>query len=136
MTIQELSRYHAITIEIEQITKNLKELENTVISSKELNGMPKALNITGSSVESLLLKKEKLENLLNEKKELLLDEHLKIENFLKTVQDDNIRIIIRSRFIDGKNWHDIAKSLNFDRTTPYYQLKKYLESIKDEIVQD
>lgn len=135
MTIQELSRYHAITIEIEQITKNLKELENTVISSKELNGMPKSSNI-GSSVESLLLKKEKLENLLNEKKELLLDEHLKIENFLKTVQDDNIRIIIRSRFIDGKNWHDIAKSLNFDRTTPYYQLKKYLESIKDEIVQD
>lgn len=136
MTIQELSRYHAITIEIKQITKSLKELENTVISSKELNGMPKALNTTGSSVENLLLKKEKLENLLNEKKEQLLDEQLKIEKFLKTIQDDNIRIIIRSRFIEEKNWHDIAKSLNSDRTTPYYQLKKYLESTKDEISQD
>lgn len=133
MTIKELSKYHSIKIEIEQLNANLKELDNTSIGSQELTGMPHGTRSTESIVESIVVKKLKLENILEKKKAKLLDEQLKIENFLETVEDCTVRIIIRARFIDGKNWHQIGKELNFERTTPYYHLKKYLKGrIEDE----
>lgn len=133
MTIKELSKYHSIKIEIEQLNANLKKLDNTSIGSQKLTGMPHGTGSTESIVESIIIKKSKLESILEKKKAKLLDEQLKIENFLETVEDSTVRIIIRARFIDGKNWHQIGKELNFERTTPYYHLKKYLKGrLEDE----
>lgn len=127
MTIDELSKYHVIKVEIEQLKANLKELDDTTIGSPKLSGMPQGSGHVGNPVESLVIKKSKLEMILKKKQDKLLDEQLKIENFLETIEDSNVRVIIRARFIDGKNWHQIGKELNFERTTPYYHLKKYLK---------
>lgn len=127
MTIDELSKYHVIKLEIEQIKDNLKELDETSIGSPKLTGMPQSVGSVGNPVESVAIKKEKLETILKRKQDKLLDEHLKIENFLETVDDSNVRVIIRARFIDGMSWQEIGKKLNFERTTPYYHLKKYLK---------
>ena len=132
MTISELSKYHTIKLEIEQIQANLRELDSTSIGSQKLTGMPQGTGHVGNPIESLVIKKSKLEMILKKKQDKLLDEQLKIENFLGTIEDSNVRVIIRARFIDGKNWHQIGKELNFERTTPYYHLKKYLKGrLKD-----
>lgn len=128
VTIKELSKYHNIKIEIEQLNDNLKNLDNTSISSPKLTDIPHGTSSADSPVENLVIKKSKLESILEKKKTKLLDEQLKIENFLKTVEDSTIRIIIRARFIDGENWKQIADKLHFERTTPYNNLKKYLKS--------
>lgn len=132
MTIDELSKYHIIKLEIEQIKANLKELDSTIISSPRLTGMPQGTGTKGNPVEILIIKKSKLEMILKNKQDKLLDEQLKIEDFLETIKDNNVRVIIRARFIDGKNWHQIGKELNFERTTPYYHLKKYLKGRQKE----
>lgn len=128
MRLDELSKYYHIKLEIKQLEDNLKELDNTAIGSPILTGMPHSQGIVGNPTESLILKKDKLENLLKNKKEKLYDEQIKIEEFLEQVEDNTIRIIIRARFINCKSWKQIGKELNFDRTTPYYHLKKYLKS--------
>lgn len=133
MTIYELSKYQKIKLELKQIKDNLKELDDTSVSSSEITGMPHGQGAVSNPTESLILKKEKLQRLLEKKQDKLLDEQLKIENFLETVDDATVRIIIRSRFIDGKNWHQIGKELNFERTTPYYHLKKYLKNHTKEV---
>lgn len=134
MTIKELSKYQDIKKEINQISDNLKELLETSISSSKLTGMPTSKSLIGNPTESIVLKRAKLKQLLEQKKSKLLDEQIKIEKFLEDVEDSTIRIIIRERFINGKNWHQIGKELNFDRTTPYYHLKKYLKIHNKEVI--
>lgn len=128
MRLDELSKYYHIKLEIKQLEDNLKELDDTAIGSPLLTGMPHSQGNVGNPTESLILKKDKLLNILKKKQEKLYDEQIKIEEFLEEVQDSTIRIIIRARFIDCKSWTQIGKELNFDRTTPYYHLKKYLKS--------
>ena len=73
MTIKELSKYHNIKIEIEQLNDNLKNLDNTSISSPKLTDIPHDTSSTGSPVENLVIKKSKLESILEKKKTKLLD---------------------------------------------------------------
>lgn len=133
MTIKELSKYHNIKIEIKQLEDTVEELETTVIGSSKITGMPTTISGNSSPTERIGIKLAQLKSKIETKKETLIDEAHKIENFLETVEDSTVRIIIRARFIDGKNWHQIGKELNFERTTPYYHLKKYLKGrLEDE----
>lgn len=127
MTIKELSKYNTIKLEINQLNKSIAELYSTILGSPILSDMPKSKNTSKSPIETLVIKKTKLEQLLQKKKNKLLDEQIKIEKFLETIEDNIIRVIIRSKYIDGKTWGQTAKELNFERTTIYYRLTKYLE---------
>ena len=42
MTIKELSQYHNVKIEIQQIKDNIEEIETTIIGSSKITGMPMA----------------------------------------------------------------------------------------------
>lgn len=127
MTIEQLSKYFYIKIEVEQLEERLNnfKMENTVYTQleKEITYSSKKSDPT----ESIFINKLKLENKLRKKQNELLAEELKIESFIATVDDPEIRIIIRSRFIECKSWEIIGKKLHYDRTTPYNHLKNYLE---------
>ena len=56
-----------------------------------------------------------------------IDEAHKIENYIESVQDSDIRLIISKRFLNCKTWEQVGKELFTDRTTPYYKLKNYLK---------
>ena len=70
---------------------------------------------------------------LTDKTEKLLDEAQKVEEFIETVDDADIRIIIRKRFLDCKTWQQVADEIHADRSTPYYRLKKYLKDNVKEV---
>ena len=120
MTIKELSQYHNVKIEIQQIKDN--------IGSSKITGMPMVSSGNNSNpTERIGIKLAKLKTTLENKKDKLLDEATKIEEFLNTVEDGEIRIIIRKRFLEGKTWKEVSKDIIADRSTPYYKLKKYLK---------
>ena len=124
MTIKELSRYHNLKVEIEQLKDSIEELETTIIGSSKITGMP--INASGNNnnpTERIGIKLAKLTTKLENKKDNLIDELTKIEEFLNNVDDGEIRIIIRKRFLEGKTWNEVIIA---DRSTPYYKLKKYL----------
>lgn len=127
MTIKELSKYHNIKIEIKQLEDTVEELESTIIGSSKVTGMPTTINGNSSPTERIGIKLAKLKTTLENKKDKLLDEATKIEEFLNTVEDGEIRIIIRKRFLEGKTWKEVSKDIIADRSTPYYKLKKYLK---------
>lgn len=134
MTINELSKYHSTKIEVKQIEDNIKELESTIIGSAKITGMPMASNHSSNPTERLAIKLSTLKTKLVQKKEKLLDELSIIEDFLTTVEDSEIRVIIRKRFIEGKSWAVVGKEIIADRSTPYYKLQKYLKSREEEKV--
>ena len=126
MTIKELSKYHNIKIEIKQLEDTVEELESTIIGSSKVTGMPTTINGNSSPTERIGIKLAQLKTKIDNKKESLIDEAHKIEDFLTTVEEE-IRIIIRERFLNGKTWEEIAKKIITDRSTPYYKLKNYLK---------
>ena len=131
MTIRNLSRYYFIKKEIDQLEEQLKELSDSVIGSPAISGMPSSHGNT-SPIEQLIIKKNKLEEKLLRKKNELLEEQIYIENYLETIKDERIRIIIRERFINCKKWEEIGRAMYFDRTTPYYAVKRYLKGNKED----
>lgn len=132
MTIHDLSKYHNLKIEIKQIKDNIEEIETTIIGSSKITGMPMVSSGNNSNpTERIGMKLAKLKTTLENKTDKLLDELNKIEDFLNTVDDGEIRIIIRKRFIEGKTWKEVSKDIIADRSTPYYKLKKYLNSMED-----
>ena len=131
MTIKELSKYHNMKIEIQQLKDNIKELETTIIGSSKITGLPMMSSVNSNPTERVGIKLAKLKTILENKKDKLLDELNKIEDFLNTVEDGEIRIIIRKRFLEGKTWKEISKDIISDRSTPYYKLKKYLKGRLD-----
>ena len=132
MTVHDLSKYHNLKIEIKQIKDNIEEIETTIIGSSKITGMPMVSSGNNSNpTERIGMKLAKLKTTLENKTDKLLDELNKIEDFLNTVDDGEIRIIIRKRFIEGKTWKEVSKDIIADRSTPYYKLKKYLNSMED-----
>lgn len=131
MTIRNLSRYYFIKKEIEQLEEQLKELNDSVLGSPAISGMPTTHGNT-SPIEQLIIRKNKLEQKLLHKKNELIEEQEYIENYLETIEDSRIRIIIRERFINCKTWEEIGREMYFDRTTPYYAVKKYLKGNKED----
>ena len=125
MTIHELSKYYNLKIEIQQIKDNIEEIETTKIGSSKITGMP--MMSSGNNINPTERIGIKLAKSLENKKDKLLDEATKIEEFLNTVEDGEIRIIIRKRFLEGKTWKEVSKDIIADRSTPYYKLKKYLK---------
>lgn len=133
MTIKELSKYHDLKVEIQQIKENINELETTIIGSSKLTGMPTSNSSIGSPTERIGMKLASLKEKLEKKTDKLLDEFNKIEDFLSTVDDNEIRIIIRKRFLEGKTWQVVSKEIIADRSTPYYRLKRYLKYHSSEV---
>lgn len=127
MTIKELSKYHNLKIEILQLKERISELEATIINTSKITGMPFSGGKVSNPTERIGLKLVKLKNKLIIKVNNLIDKETEIEDFLESVDDEKVRIIIRKRFFDGKSWNEIGKELHFERTTPYYHLKKYLK---------
>lgn len=111
MTIKELSKYHNIKIEIKQLEDTVEELETTVIGSSKITGMPTTIIGNSSPTERIGIKLAQLKSKIETKKETLIDEAHKIEDFLTTVDEEEIRIIIRERFLNGKTWEEVAKKL-------------------------
>lgn len=133
MTIKELSKYHNIKIEIKELEETLEEVETTMIGSSKITGMPTTISGNSSPTERIGIKLALLKDKLEKKKDKLLDEFNKIEDFLSTVDDNEIRIIIRKRFLEGKTWKVVSKEIIADRSTPYYRLKKYLKYHSSEV---
>ena len=133
MTIHELSKYHKIKNEMKQLEDSIRELEETVIGSSKITGMPLSISgVNSSPTERIGIKLASLKQKLTDKTEQLLDEAQKIEEYIETVDDVDIRIIISKRFLDCKTWQQVANEIHADRS-PYYRLKKYLkDNLKEE----
>lgn len=127
MTINELSKYYYIQKSIDKLKARIKEIESISIGSSILTQNTTPNKNIKSKVESVAFQKIKLMDKLNDKLERLLKEESKLIDYIDSIDDQVIQLIVRMRFIELKKWQDIADELSYDRTTPYHKLKKYLK---------
>lgn len=122
--MKRLNKLYWLKKEIEQIEMQIKEL--TILSAMAMNGMPSG-NSVSSPVEKFYDRLEKLRTKLQAKLDEYITEKEYIEDYIENIEDTEIRVIARKRFIDNKDFQTIGNEMFMDRTTAYRKLKNYFE---------
>ncbi len=125
MTKEELSRYYYLSKEIEQIQSKIDEIRGTYISSTKLNGMPHARTLSGPQ-ERMMMLVEKYQEQLEQKKSEAIQEMLKIETYLASIEDIETRMIFNYRYIERKDWEQIAILMHMGMSTVFRKHKEQL----------
>ncbi len=124
MSEQELSRYYWLKKEVEDLTERIATF-GVGISSIKI----KELNVEGSArYESIQEKIAELKDKWMEKRISALEEYLKIEKYISEIDDTELKLMFRYRFLDCKKWDEIAEMLNYDRTSVSKKVRKYILS--------
>ena len=123
MTEKKLSRYYFLNKEVENLEERIIQIGNGIGSMKFNDNT----RYVGSKIESIQERITELKDLWIEARVSALEEYIKIEQYITSVDDSEIRLIMRLRFLDLKDWEDIGKQLNYDRTTVSKKLRRYLK---------
>ena len=109
MSIEELSELYHLTKEIEFLKNRIEEL--TELSATKYDNEIGAGGISDSTGDYAIKRIE----LLNDLKDILVEreeKEKKIINYIKSIDDSEIRIIMELRFIKCMTWKMIAKQLS------------------------
>ena len=121
--MRKLNKLYFLKMEIDEIKKEISNL--TEIGSPAITGMPHS-NSVSDPVSQYFMKKQRLTEKLNKKLERYIDELTRVENIIDNIEDADIRLIARLRFVDNLEWKEISKKVHLDRTVCYRKIKKYL----------
>ena len=123
----ELNELYWLNKEITDLQNRIQELDETcgVSSSKMGDGIHSG-NVS-NPVEQVALKKMELQKKLANTMVNILEEKDKIERFVETIPDSQIRTIIRLRNIDLMTWEQIGEFLGLDRKTVAGKYNKFLD---------
>ncbi|MDE7309595.1 MAG: sigma-70 family RNA polymerase sigma factor [Lachnospiraceae bacterium] len=125
MTVEEINSIYYINKEIEHIQKELYDLKTkNFYKSNILTGMPKGNSehdIFSDYAEDI----KTLEDMLHYNLKKLQTERKKIEKFLSSIEDVELRLIIRLRAVNNMSWEEIGAQLKMDRTTASKKFYKF-----------
>lgn len=122
MTKKELSKYYWLRKEIKDLEERLAEFGYGVSATKldkEISGI--------TSTESIQEKRVIIIEKWISARVSALEEYLKIESYIESVEDSEIRQIMRYRFLDLKKWNEIDKLMICGKDyakKKYYQYRK------------
>ena len=124
--MKKLNKLYWLKREKVQIENQIKEL--TVLSAVSMNGMPKG-NKVSSPVERFNERLERLKEKLQRKCAEILTETERIEEYIENIEDAEVRVIARMRFIENKTFQSIGEELFIDKSTAYKKLERYFERV-------
>lgn len=147
MTEHELMGYKFIKARIKEIKERIAELEHDIVEMEQenglgsvnLDGMPHG-STPGDPVARMAIARaalhEDMKALKAELEERLLaltEKELEIREYIESVDNEEVKLIIEWRFIDLLDWYEISGKLeevtgkNVDRSTPGKKMRKYLQ---------
>ena len=119
MTLEQASQIYYIQKEIKYIQKQLADLEaeRKYYKPTILSDMPKGKGEYRNITDDFLERQQELEDMLKYSLKNLQAERKKFEEFLNTVEDAEMRLILRLRCINNMHWEDIGAAVGMDRRT-------------------
>lgn len=126
--MKKLNKLYWLKQEKAQIENQIKEL--TVLSAVSMSGMPSGSNVS-SPVERFNIRLEQLREKLQRKCEEILTETENIEEYIENIEDAEVRVIARKRFIENKTFQTIGDEMFIEKTTAYKKLKRYFKKESD-----
>lgn len=128
MTVEELSEIYYINKEIKSLQLELAQLQQkNFYKNNIMSDMPRGGEAKEASFEYVNQVME-LEDLLNYSLRKLQYQRRKVEEFLNTVEDAELRLIMRLRAVNNMRWEDIGRELGMERTTVSKKFYKYFRN--------
>lgn len=129
MTLKELNKLFYIQRDLKHLEDALAELNN--LGSANITGMPRGNEVSDPTL-NFAIKKERILKKLVKTQVKYLTEYEKINDFIESIEDAEIKLIARMRFIKHLDWFDIAEEISpinktTHWTTPRKKLIRYLE---------
>ena len=130
ITLEQASQIYYINLEIKRIRLDLAKLRDSRVYYKAniMTDMPKGGGSYINPEDEYLAREMELEGLLNHALKKLQQERLRMERFLNSVQDAEMRLILRLRCINNMTWKDIGAEIGADRTTVSKKFYAFFES--------
>jgi hypothetical protein len=107
MTEKDLNNIKFLRLEIARADKLIKEMSGTGQSKSYVD----------------LLYKTKCDLLRNK---------IELESLIHEIDNAEIRLILKLKFIDLRSWNYIARTMHYDRTTVYKKYKKFVRGTGNE----
>ena len=116
MTVRELSKLYYLNKLIERDTLRLSELHSRLQpGGMNFNGMPRNPSPKNMMEEIIPLIIE-IEERIRKEQEDYIKERMEIENFIRSVEDYQIRLILSYRFVDLLTWNQTARMIGGNNT--------------------
>ena len=132
MTERELMSLIYIQARIDKLNERIAELEEEDgLGAINMDGMPHSTS-PGNPVEQMALARAALHERLMRLKANLAEKELEIVEYIESVEQEDIKLIMELRFIDGRDWGNVAVEWEertgkyADRTTLAKKVRKYL----------
>lgn len=127
MTEKELNQLYWLKKEIIQLDNRLRRLENmSLVGSLVIRGMPfgneVSDNVAKYSCELVDLKEE-----LSAKRQKYIVQVNKIEKYIDSIEDSEIRQIIRLRHVEGLKWEEIGGEMCMSRQSVKRRYDKFIK---------
>ena len=129
MTSKELRKYYYLSTEIKEIKNKLQEIAQQSIKVNELTGMPHGTGVSDPVAKKVELL-DKYSRKLEAKEIEAIEEMLKIEKYIESIDDIIARIIFSKRYIEFKTWNRIAIEMKMSKRHIQRIHHKYLEEEK------
>ena len=120
--MKNLNKLYWLKREVKQIEEQIREL--TILSAFEMSGMPSS-NSVSSPVEQFYNRLDKLRTKLTKAKGKVAKEMERLESYIEAVEDAEIRVLARMRYIDCMKYEDIGDEVHMDRRTVSRKLENY-----------
>jgi hypothetical protein len=104
----------------------LDELKSrSVIKGQEITGMP-FVSGTSDKTAQIAVAIREVEELYEIKLRELYVVRSRIERYINTIEDGEIRLIVRLRCINNMHWEEIASEVGWERTTASKKFRQYI----------
>ena len=132
MTLQELSKYYKLHERLERNKEMLSSLyARAGLGAQVITGMPHAPG-TSDKVSSLIIEIEDLKSRIDYLESKCAQEKKKLEEYIGTIKDDQIRMVFRLRFIHCMTWPQVAETIGGRNTATNVKLicYRYLKKVE------
>lgn len=127
MTKEELSKYYYLKQEIKQIEDKIKEIDSTFMRASLINCEKFERRLSNPQEKRMILiekYEQKLEIAINKS----IEELIKIEEFINSIEDPENRMIFRYRYIELKSWNEISSLIHISRSAIFERHNKILKT--------
>lgn len=129
-TEKELNQLHYINKEIEVLKRQLDELKSrSMVKGQEITGMPFVTGTSDKTAQIAVAIRE-VEELYEIKLRELYVVRGRIERYINTIDDAELRLIVRLRSINNMHWEDIGAEVGMDRRTASRKYYRFIEGAK------
>lgn len=131
MTKKELSQLYYLKKEIKEQQKRLEELETlATVCTAKITGMPHGTGIN-DKIGKYAVQIADLKGLLDLNLKKCFYEFNRINRFIESVEDSEMRIILTLRYMQNLSWRRVAKTMNYqDGSVPRKRHDRFLRKTK------